>query len=263
MPDFKLSFGFDGAGAPSQSNAPPEAIRQADRPEISFLCDPALIDRIPHPQRAIRFAPEWFKRLDREMGMKDAHGLPGLTAKACLPMTDAFSLGFVIPLPFDVQFHIPADRVSIQLGWADNVPFQPVEQHHPAQIGAPAPPFASTMPLKFINPWRVIVPDGYSVLFTQPFNQPGLPFTCFTGLVDCDRLDTTVNLPFMWTGECGDHLLAAGTPIAQLIPIRRETLIKDGAARAANSAELAEQAQASERKYHEESTYARDWRVKK
>jgi hypothetical protein len=96
-----------------------------------------LWGRIPQPERAIRFASDWFKRLGREMGMEDARGLPGLTAKACLPMIDAFSLGFVIPLPFDVHILVPEDRVSIQLGWAEDAPFQPIEQHHPAQIGAP------------------------------------------------------------------------------------------------------------------------------
>lgn len=232
-------------------------------PEVEFLCDPGLHGRIPAPERAIRFAPEWFRRLPREMGMEDAHGMPGLTAKACLPMTDAFSLGFVIPLPCDLQVLIPEDRVSIQFGWAPDAPFQPIEQHHPGQIGAPEPPFERTMPLKFINPWRIKVPDGYSVLFTHPLNRPDLPFTCFSGLVDCDRFATTVNFPFALTGEVGEHFLPSGTPIAQLVPIRRDTLLKDAAARPSTAEELAEQEAAKQRKYHEESTYARDWRVKK
>ena len=231
--------------------------------QVEFICDPALIGKIPVPERAIRFAPDWFKNLDREMGMPDAHGLPGLTAKACLPMTDAFSLGFVIPLPFDVKFLIPEDRVSIQMGWAPDLPFQPIEQHHPAQIGAPDPPFQAVMPLKFINPWRILAPDGYSVLFGQPLSRPDLPFTCFSGVVDCDRFDTNVNLPFMLSGAVGEHYLPAGTPIAQIVPIRRDALLKKHVARAASDLELAAQQSANSRKYGEESTYARDWRVKK
>ncbi|MBD3731003.1 MAG: hypothetical protein IE933_15030 [Sphingomonadales bacterium] len=240
-----------------------EAGAAGDEPQLEFLCDPALLGTIPAPERAIRFAPEWFRRLSREMGMVDAHGLPGLTAKACLPMTDAFALGFVLPLPFDVTLTIPEDRVSIRLGWAQGLPFQPIEQHHPGQIGAPAPPFERTMPLKFINPWRVKVPDGYSVLFTHPLGRVDLPFSCFSGMVDCDRFATTVNIPFAPTGPVGEHHLPAGTPIAQLVPLRRDALVKEAVARAATEAELAEEAAAKQRKYHEESTYARDWRVKK
>jgi hypothetical protein len=230
---------------------------------IQFLCAPELIGRIPVPERAIRFAPEWFKRLDREMRTTYATGLPAKSAKGCLPLTDAFSLGFIIPLPFDVRFMVPDDRMDMQLGWAQGLPFRPIEQHHPAQIGAPAPPFERTIPLKFTNPWRIKVPEGYSVLFTQPLSRPDLPFTCFSGVVDCDRFHTMVNLPFAWTGPPGDHALPAGTPIAQLVPIRRDTLLKRDVARASTPEELAEQAEAARRKYGEESTYAREWWVKK
>lgn len=262
MSGYKISFQIGGAGD-AISNPAPVSAPNADAPLIEFLCDPALAGRIPPPERAIRFAPDWFKRLNREMGMTYSNGLPAMTAKACLPMTDAFSLGFILPLPFDVRIMVPEDRVSIQLGWGPDMPFQPVEQHHPAQIGAPAAPFESTLPLKFVNPWRVKVPAGYSVLFVQPLSRPDLPFTCFSGFVDCDRFDTTVNLPFAWTGPVGDHVLPAGTPIAQMIPIRRDTLIKQDRARASTDAELAEQAAAASRKYDEESTYQREWRVKK
>lgn len=253
MSDFRINFSL-GEVDPATTHA---------APMIEFLCDPALAGAVPPPERAIRFAPDWFKRLEREMGMPDAHGLPGLTVKACLPVTDAFALGYVIPLPFDVLLQVPEDRVRIGMGWAEGCPFAPIEQHHPGQIGAPNPPFEQVMPLKFINPWRVKVPDGYSVLFTQPMNRPDLPFTCFSGFVDCDRFATTVNMPFVWTGPTGEHLLRAGTPIAQIIPIRRDTMLKEYDARLASGAEMAEQAAARQQKYHSESAYAREWRVKK
>ena len=257
MSEFKVSYGFT-------EHAPvPQDTGKTGVPEIEFLCELSLWNTIPQPDKAIRFAPEWFKRLPREMGMPDAHGLPGLTIKACLPVTDVLSLGFMLPLPFDVQLMVPEDRVSIQMGWAPNVPFQPIEQHHPGQIGAPEDPFQTAMPLKFINPWRIKVPDGYSVLFSQPFSRPDLPFTCFSGLVDCDRFDTAVNIPFVWTGPVGETLLPAGTPIAQVLPIRRDTLIKDARSRVSTDHELSEQDHAKDRKYNEESTYSRDWRVKK
>ncbi|MBB3033366.1 hypothetical protein [Alteriqipengyuania lutimaris] len=242
---------------------PEQAGESGHAPQIEFLCDPALFGRIPAPERAIRFAPEWFRRLDRDMGMPDANGMPGLTVKACLPVTDAFALGFVIPLPYDVLLHVPEDRVSIGLGWAENVAFAPIDQHHPGQIGAPNAPFEAAMPLKFVNPWRIKVPEGYSALFMQPLNRPDLPFTTFSGLVDCDRFDTTVNMPFLWTGPLGEHVLPAGTPIAQIVPIRRDALIKEGQARASSEDERAEQNEAARRKYNEVSTYAREWRVKK
>jgi hypothetical protein len=133
----------------------------------------------------------------------------------------------------------------------------------PAQLGAPAPPFGSVMPLNFVNPWRIKVPEGYSVLFQPLMNRPDLPFWCFSGLVDCDRFATTINFPFIWTGGDAERVLAAGTPMIELIPIRRDTLIKAHAARASTPDEQAEQDEAQRRKYGEESTYRREWRAPK
>ena len=233
------------------------------QPQIKFLCDPALDGAIPKPDRAILFAPDWFKDLPREMDMKDADGNPGLTVKACLPVTDAFALGYIVPLPFEIHLRVTDRPEETQFGWPGQPPFQPLEWHHPGQIGAPGAPFGNVLPLKFVNPWRITVPEGYSVLFQTPLSRPDLPFRCFSGFVDCDRFHTTINFPFLWTGGKGDHVLPAGLPIAQLVPVRRDTLLRDHTARASTPEELAEQADATHRKYHSESAYAREWRVKK
>ncbi|MEM6476280.1 MAG: hypothetical protein AAF687_08955 [Pseudomonadota bacterium] len=234
-----------------------------DGPQIEFLCDPELAGTIPPPDRAIKFLPDWFRNLDREMGMPDAQGLPGLTVKACLPVTDTFSLGYVIPLPYDIRFGPMEGPVNLGIQWAETCQFQPIEQHHPGQLGAPNPPFGQVMPLKFVNPWRIKVPDGYSVLFQPVMNRPDLPFYCFSGLVDCDRFATMINFPFIWNGGNSDFTLPAGTPMIQLIPILRDSLIKSHGARQSTPDELSEQAEARKRKYNEESTYRREWRVKK
>ncbi|WP_271077184.1 hypothetical protein [Aurantiacibacter sp. MUD61] len=234
-----------------------------DDPEIAFLCDPELEGTLPKPDRAIRFAPDWFKDLPREMDIPDADGKPGMTVKACLPVTDAFALGYVIPLPYETHIRVPQDQQNMQFGWPHEVAFQPIEFHHPGQIGAPAPPFGPVTPLKFVNPWRIRVPDGYSVLFTTPLSRPDLPFQLFSGFVDCDKFATTINFPFLWRGGVGDFVLPAGMPMVQLIAIRRDTLIKDHVARGSSEEELDEQAHAHDRKYNSESAYAREWRVKK
>lgn len=235
----------------------------SDDVEIEFLCDPELAGTIPEPQPAMRFVPDWFKSMKREMGMPDAHGLPALTVKACMPVTDAFSLGYVIPLPYDITFAQRPDMPQLDIRWGEDCAFQPIEQHHPGQLGAPDPPFAHIMPLKFVNPWRIKVPDGYSVLFQPVMNRPELPFYCFSGLVDCDRFATTINFPFFWSGGMQEVTLPAGTPMVQVIPVRRDTLLKRHGARASTDAELAEQGEAKRRKYTEESAYRKDWRVKK
>ena len=95
----------------------------ATEPTIDFICGAALEGKIPAPAPAVRFAPDWFKALERDMGAATAEGLPAMTVKGCLPVTDAIAAGYIVPLPFDVRIVVPEDRVSIQMGWAEDAPF--------------------------------------------------------------------------------------------------------------------------------------------
>lgn len=228
--------------------------------EITFLCPPELEGRIAPPVRASKVLPDWFRDLPREMGMKDAHGLPGLTVRACLPVADVMSLGWVIPLPFDIWTDIDPVTGQLQFQWAKNLPFQPIEGHHPGQIGAENPPFNGRMPLKFINPWRVKLPPGWSASFLHPINHFELPFTAFSGAVDCDALDVAVNVPFLWGGQDPKIHLPAGTPMVQVIPYARAAMPATATIRAETQAESDRRSAAATRKYTEESVYAREWR---
>lgn len=228
--------------------------------DITFLCPPELAGQIPEPAPAARFLPDWFRTLDREMGMQDAHGLPALTVRACLPVADAMAQGWIIPTPFDVKTRI--DPVTGLLGfeWADDTPFRPIEAHHPAQIGAPHPPFQMAMPYKFMNPWRVVLPKGWSATFVHPINHFELPFTTFAGTVDCDALDVPVNVPFFWNAPMPDIVLPAGTPMVQVIPFERRAQIRQADIRAETEDEAATRTKTHTRKHTEESVYAREWR---
>ncbi|SMX47315.1 DUF6065 family protein [Maliponia aquimaris] len=226
---------------------------------LAFLCPPALDGRIPPPRPAAKFLPEWFRALPRALGMPDAHGLQAHTVRACLPVTDAFALGWIIPLPFDIQ----TSRDSfgqLRFHWATDLPFAPVEQHHPAQIGAYDAPFHGRMPLKFINPWRIVLPPGWSAAFLHPVNHFELPFTAFNGVVDCDALEVPVNIPFLWTDPGEGVALPAGTPMVQVVPFERRAAITDATVRAETATEAEARAAALARKYGEESVYAREWR---
>jgi hypothetical protein len=229
-------------------------------PTIEFLCDPSLIDSIPHPQPAAKFLPDWFRNMPRELGMKDAHGLPGLSVRACLPVADVMSLGWIIPLPYDIWTEIDPATGGLNFKWNNGCPTPPIEPHHPDQIAADKPPFEGMQPLKFINPWRVILPDGWSASFTHPFNHFELPFVAFNGAVDCDALEVPVNVPFFWTAQTPDVHLPAGTPMVQVVPYQRSAQIRAGKTRAETAEEVAARQANLTRKYGEESVYAKEWR---
>lgn len=75
---------------------------------------------------------------------------------------------------------------------------------------------------KLHSPHIVRTPIGYSLLIQKPANTPDLKLHIWSGLVDTDEYPLNINLPFYWTGnEFGNFLVKKGTPIAQLIPIKR------------------------------------------
>ncbi|MEO1039422.1 MAG: DUF6065 family protein [Pseudomonadota bacterium] len=229
---------------------------------VAFLCSPELEARLPKPEPAGRFTPDWFRQMERKLGVPMADGLPGLTVKACLPVTDAFAAGWIIPLAADVTIEVRPDG-SMAIYEAEDAPFQQITAHAPAQVGAPNPPFGQAIPLKWMLPWRVRAPEGVSLLYTQPLNHFELPFFNFTGLVDADRFGARVNAPFVWARGPGSITLPAGTPIVQIVPLSRKTLSLDAQVRAARPEEAGEEAEHTRLKHSEESVYARRFRVRK
>ena len=100
-----------------------------------------------------------------------------------------------------------------------------LEPHNYNQI--PDHPMASRpygkVPLKFINPWIVQTPPGYSCLFTSPLNHMETRLKILDGVVDTDEYYNNVNTPFVWTGGDGEFNIPKGTPLIQIIPFKRET----------------------------------------
>lgn len=230
---------------------------------IRFLCDPDQEERLARPEPAGRFAPDWFRTMPRTLGMPMADGLPGLTVKACLPVTDAFSAGWIIPLAADLELEAHPNGL-VQTKDDGSAGFKQVTAHHPAQVGAPNPPFGpGGFPLKWMSPWRIAAPAGVSLMYTQPFNHFELPFLNFTGIVDADRFAAKVNAPFVWTGGPGRFTLPKGLPIIQVIALARDTLALNAEMRASTPAEVEEEAAHTDEKHTVESVYARKYRVAK
>jgi len=74
---------------------------------------------------------------------------------------------------------------------------------------------------KWMNPWAVKTPKGYSSLFIQPMHRES-PFTILPGVVDTDTYTAPVNFAFVLNDINFEGLIPAGTPIAQVIPIKRD-----------------------------------------
>lgn len=187
-------------------------------PRIRFHCNPTYFGAIPEPYPASKNIPDWFKKLPPMLPTQGPNGFPPETIKSCVPVLDAFSAGYIIPLAGSVRVVVNGDEINTS--WRGNIPL--VESHSREQVGDDSGLQLPTM--KWLNPWSIVLPKGYSAIITAPFNDKNLPFECLTGIVDCDKYTNKVNFPFIWRGprDGYDDIIKIGTPLVQVIPFKRE-----------------------------------------
>lgn len=178
------------------------------------------------PAPAVKFLPAWYRKMAKHIGGKvgvdvfDRVDLP-LSIKACPPFLDSMMSGYIIAAEYDLLVSYENDvPVFRWKAGGELVHPHDARQIVPEQI----PEGYSSSPLKFINPYQIITPRGYSTLFVHPLNRAELPFYTLSGIVETDVYKIPVNFPFLikegWQG-----VIPAGTPLVQLIPIKREIWI--------------------------------------
>jgi hypothetical protein len=173
---------------------------------------------IGQPQPASKFIPDWYKNMESYMGgLKKPGGNGGtnVTIKRCMPVFDAITAGYIITSPADVYVSIKDGQQFFEWSTLGLITFHPVEQapEHPMRNQHAYP--------KWTNPWSIKTPKGYSVLFTQPMHRESI-FTILPGIVDTDTYTAPVNFPMVINDPNFEGMIPKGTPIAQVIPFKRE-----------------------------------------
>jgi len=192
---------------------------------ITFRCDPALIDLLPRPIAAGKAAlPDWLRAMAPRQHSA-VHGRAIRTVKQCPPFVDAMSHGFLLLLPCDVmvkdeQFSWDWQLPPLAL---HNHPRAPLSFHVPEQlIGSPLARGGRSA-LKFNSFWTIELEPGWSLMATHPLNRDDLPFRLVSGLVDADRFsDAGINFPAVWIDPGFSGVLPRGMPFAQCHPVPRE-----------------------------------------
>lgn len=183
-----------------------------------FAENDAMLNALPKPVKANKAMPSWLK------DMPASHGYANTTVKKCTPFLDAMSLGYIIPMWCDLVVTINEDG-SINLvnppTWGGD---KVISDHSAYQIEGS--PFAGwkfgSSPMKLNNPWVIQTDPGVSCLITEPLNQPNETLRVFSGVVDTDTYYNNINFPFLIVGKPGEHVIRKGTPIAQVVPFRRQ-----------------------------------------
>jgi len=176
-------------------------------------------DGLEQPQPASKFIPDWYKKMESYVGgYKKPNGNGGteITIKRCMPVFDAISAGYIILSPADVYVSIKDGEQYFE--WPDLglINFHPIKQAptHPNKNRHAYP--------KWTNYWAIKTPKGYSTMFVQPMHRESV-FTILPGIVDTDEYYAPVNFPMVINDPEFEGLIPKGTPIAQVIPFKRDS----------------------------------------
>ena len=139
------------------------------------------------------------------------------TWKACPALLDAFTSGYFLRTPCDIKFYVKDNKVFAEL----EKEYEIFIQKRDSMPGFSQPAGYHANHFAWFGNWKIVVPDGYSILYTHPLNRYDLPFWSTSGFIDTDKVKMPGSYPFFirkdWEGT-----IPAGTPYMQMIPFLRE-----------------------------------------
>ena len=186
-----------------------------------------------NPIASSSIIPSWYKELPRFVNKSEipykAHGRPDL--KMCSPFREAITYGYLFVTPCDLEVTRMADGTP-EITWNREYPFQPlafrgnVNKIENQGFGMSVPLGCDPYMFAWAPLWGLKTPDNYSSLITQPFNRSELPFVLTSAIMDSDKWQDAGNMPFFIRSDF-EGLVPKGTPIAQIIPIKRDDWISE------------------------------------
>jgi len=173
-------------------------------------------ERFPAPYPAAKNIPEWYKKLPMEVADEISDAIR--TIKRCVPFLEAITAGYIIPLAGDITFTRDAQG---NVEYDARCPVNLIETHGPLQYRGT--PFSNAVLVKFMNPWTIKTPPGYSTLLLPTLNRFHIPFLILSGVVETDNYYREINFPAICQLPPNSRYeMKSGTPIVQAIPFRRE-----------------------------------------
>jgi hypothetical protein len=176
-----------------------------------------------YPVPSSKAIGDWYKKTTSYSGGagisfdKEANSA-NTTIKKCMPFFDAMTAGYTIFTHTDL--FISQDESGVPFyNWKG---YDAIEFHSPKQISE-HPEAPNHLVPKWMNPWAIKTPKNYSCFFSNPMHRDKSPINIIEGIVDTDSYTSPVNFPFMLKDWSYRGLVPAGTPIAQVIPFKRES----------------------------------------
>jgi len=178
------------------------------------------------PKPIISTIPDWYRKMDRFAKIPgtnkffigpDKGKIP--TWKACPAVFDIMGTGYTYLTPCDLTFFIDKNnKIAVSIddkSYKDFCSSRLPMQDFITPTGYRDEHFA------WFPDWGISLPEGYSALYSQPFNRFELPFLTISGIIDNDKIDLPGSMPFFISKDFVG-IIPKGTPFAQIIPFKRE-----------------------------------------
>ena len=175
------------------------------------------------PLPSKKLIPDWFKKIPPHNNNDDQ------TVKKCVPFIDAMSVGYTILTTWIFEIWQTKEG-EVRQQWLNEAHKKHMQRWPPIETTSWSKKSLDLLLvgytiLKYMSPWIIETPPEYSLLFLPPINRFEIPIVPLVGLVDCDTYQNNVNIPFIHTALSPDektHVIPQGTPICQVIPLKRE-----------------------------------------
>lgn len=190
--------------------------------KIRFLSTGPRVDNVQAAVPAKKTIPQWYKDIPPEIPQIRSSMRNRSTAKKCVPFLDAFTSGYMLTFPQDMEIkHNPDGTKAAYWGFNfdDRAMLVPEQPHR--MTGLVAPEGYHRLLWRAELATGIKTPKGYSTLVTHPFNRYDLPFLTLTGVIDTDRSLRGI-VANIWLRDDFEGIIEKGTPIAQCLPFKRE-----------------------------------------
>lgn len=179
-------------------------------------------DIVAPPKPARLYKEDWWERTESFYDSKNLYSnyQSNLTVKHCIPFRDSLFAGYIQESWQDIRFDFSDETQEFNYTF----PIQPDIIGHREHSSMPMG--GEFYPVEFIIrvPWIPQTPKGWSVLITQPFNRPELPFFAPSGIIDSDKMTDSAgmaNFP-VYLRKDAPSIIRSGTPLYQIIPFKRD-----------------------------------------
>lgn len=192
--------------------------------KIEFIPSNIQVEKmleIPKPSKT--YIPQWYKNIKTiNSVILDEHGDPKqLNVKNCVPFLDSLTHGYIQSTWCDIYIKNENNKIDFLSSTGNHLPNIMGHRNTTTDIEA-SQYYEKDEFVWFVN-WIPKVPKGWSVLIVPPLNHFDLPFTTTSGIIDADEFFhiPSGQMPF-YLKKGFQGLIPAGTPMYQIIPIKRE-----------------------------------------